>query len=95
MSHFIEGAIMMGNAVVALFFLRFWRKTGDRLLAAFSLAFWLMALVRVVHVLVPVPNEHTHYRYLLRLLAYSILLVAIVDKNRARDSDAPTNSPPG
>jgi alpha-D-ribose 1-methylphosphonate 5-triphosphate synthase subunit PhnI len=84
MSSFLEGALMMGNAVVALFFLRFWRKTGDRLLAAFSLAFWLMALVRVIHVLVPVPGEHTHYGYLLRLLAYSILLIAIADKNRTK-----------
>jgi hypothetical protein len=92
MSQFLEGAIMMGNAVVALFFLRFWRTTGDRLLGAFSLAFWLMALVRVVHVLVPLRDEHAYYAYLPRLLAYVILLLAIADKNRSsarqRSSDA-------
>lgn len=82
MISFIEGAIMMGSAVVSLFFLRFWRKTGDRLLGAFSLAFFLMAVVRVVHVLMPVSGDHAHYGYVLRLLAYSTLLLAIVDKNR-------------
>jgi hypothetical protein len=82
-TQFIEGAIMMGSAVVALFFLRFWRKTRDRLLAGFAVAFGLMALLRAVHILVPVRSEHTHYAYLLRLLAYSIILVAITDKNRA------------
>ena len=84
MSDFIAGAIMMSNAVVALFFLRFWRKTGDRLLAFFALAFWLMALLRVVHALVRVPSEHIHYLYLIRLLAYALIVYAIVDKNRAQ-----------
>jgi hypothetical protein len=84
MSDFLNGAVMMGNAVVALFFLRFWRKTGDRLFAVFSISFWLMALLRLVHVLVPVPSEHIHYLYLIRLLSYALILYAIVDKNRAR-----------
>jgi len=83
MSQFVEGAIVMGHAVVALFFLRFWKKTGDRLLAAFSLAFGLMAVLRVLPSLVPIRSEHTHYMYLLRLLAYVLILAAIVDKNRS------------
>jgi alpha-D-ribose 1-methylphosphonate 5-triphosphate synthase subunit PhnI len=83
MSDFIEGAIVMGNAVAALFFLRFFRKTRDRLLAVFSLSFSLMAVVRLVHVLGRVPSEHVHYVYLIRLLAYLLIIYAIVDKNRA------------
>ncbi|MEP7125699.1 MAG: DUF5985 family protein [Byssovorax sp.] len=83
MSQLVEGAIMMGHAVVALFFLRFWRKTGDRLLAAFSLAFGLMAILRVLPWIVPVSGEHTHYVYVLRLLAYLLILIAIIDKNRS------------
>ncbi len=82
MRDFMQGALMMGNAVVALFFLRLWRKTQDRLLATFSIAFWLMALLRVVNALVEVPSEHVHYLYLLRLLSYSLIIYAIVDKNR-------------
>ena len=36
MEQFIMGAIAMASAVVALFFLRFWRETGDRLFAIFA-----------------------------------------------------------
>jgi hypothetical protein len=84
MSDFIQGALMMSNAIVALFFLRFWRKTRDRLLGVFSLSFSLMALVRLVHVLARVQSEHVHYVYLIRLFAYALIVYAIVDKNRAR-----------
>jgi hypothetical protein len=82
MSQFLGGAIMMGYAVVALFFLRFWRATGDRLLGVFSLAFWLMALVRPLLFLGHVRSEHHHYVYLLRLLSYVLIAFAILDKNR-------------
>ncbi len=82
MSDFMQGALMMGNAVVALFFLRLWRKTRDRLLAIFSIAFWLMMLLRLVNVIVDVPSEHVHYLYMLRLLAYALIIYAIIDKNR-------------
>jgi uncharacterized membrane protein YeiB len=83
MNDFLGGAIMMSYAVVALFFLRFWARTRDRLLGVFSLAFWLMALVRPVLLLGHVPSEHHHYVYLIRLLSYLLIIYAIVDKNRS------------
>jgi Family of unknown function (DUF5985) len=47
MEQFIMGAIAMASTVVALFFLRFWRDTGDRLFAMFALAFFLLGSTRV------------------------------------------------
>jgi uncharacterized membrane protein HdeD (DUF308 family) len=47
MEHFIMGAIAMASAVVALFFVRFWRDTGDRLFAMFALAFLLLGITRI------------------------------------------------
>jgi hypothetical protein len=47
MEQFIMGAIAMASAVVALFFLRFWRETGDRLFAMFALAFLLLGITRL------------------------------------------------
>ncbi|HEX6961002.1 MAG TPA: DUF5985 family protein [Lacipirellula sp.] len=47
MEHFIMGAIAMASAVVALFFFRFWRDTGDRLFAMFALAFLLLGITRM------------------------------------------------
>src|SRR5688572_5807677 len=46
MEQFIMGAIAMASAIVALFFLRFWRETGDRLFAMFALAFLLLGISR-------------------------------------------------
>ncbi len=37
----------MGFAVAGTFFLRFWRKTRDRLFILFALSFFLMAANRV------------------------------------------------
>jgi hypothetical protein len=47
MEHFIMGAIAMASAIVALFFLRFWRDTGDRLFAIFAAAFLLLGITRL------------------------------------------------
>jgi hypothetical protein len=47
MEHFMMGAIAMASAVVALFFLRFWRETGDRLFAIFALSFLLLGITRL------------------------------------------------
>jgi hypothetical protein len=41
---FLSGAITMGCATAGLFFLRFWKRTRDRLFIAFALAFWLLAI---------------------------------------------------
>src|SRR5688572_22722258 len=76
------GAIAMASAVVALFFLRFWRETGDRLFAMFSMAFLLLGVTRLGLALSPQDMEgHTHW-YWVRLVAFLVILAAIVDKNR-------------
>lgn len=76
------GAIAMASSIVALFFLRFWRETGDRLFAIFALAFLLLGITRLGLALSPQELEgHTHW-YWVRLAAFVLILVAIVDKNR-------------
>ena len=82
MEQFIMGAIAMASSIVALFFLRFWRETGDRLFAIFALAFLLLGFTRLGLALSPQELEgHTHW-YWVRLAAFVLILVAIVDKNR-------------
>ena len=44
----LAGALAMGFGIAGLFFLRFWRKTRDRLFALFALSFFVMALNRVM-----------------------------------------------
>jgi hypothetical protein len=84
MAEYIIGALILAYASIALFFLRFWRKTGDRLFAAFSAAFWLMTIGRIGVAMNRVPDDEAHYLYLFRLAAYLLILYAIVEKNRAR-----------
>ncbi len=91
MNEFIAGASTLGYAVVAMFFLRFWRQTSDRLFAIFAAAFWLLALGRVAVSAVQVAEDNVHYLYLLRLSAYVLIIYAIIDKNRARDARSPAS----
>ena len=79
----LSGALAMGMCVAGLFFLRFWRETGDRLFALFALAFALMAANRVQLGLAPRGEAHEAH-YWVRFLAFALILVAILDKNGPR-----------
>jgi uncharacterized membrane protein len=83
MNEFISGMAAALCLVAGLFFLRFWRKTHDRFFAFFAASFWLMAVHRLVNVLLRDVNEHLVAVYSIRLVAFVLILVAIVDKNRA------------
>jgi alpha-D-ribose 1-methylphosphonate 5-triphosphate synthase subunit PhnI len=82
MSDFLLGATTMGSLVIALFFLRFWRRTGDRFFALFALAFATFAVNRFVLLFLDEAAEARTYVYFVRLLAFLLIIAAIVDKNR-------------
>ena len=77
-----SGLLLFGYLVAALFFLRFWTRTRDRLFAMFSGAFALLALQRLAFALSDQPTEDLTILYVVRLLAFLVILVAIIDKNR-------------
>lgn len=83
MNSFISGAIMMACWVAGLFFLRFWRETRDRFFALFALSFWLLALERVILVMLDPVDETRTFVYLIRSLAFAVIVLAVIDKNRA------------
>ena len=84
MAEMLIGAIGVAAFLVGVFFLRFWRATGDRFFLLFAIAFWLEGGHRVfVYHWVGV-NEATPLHYLVRLVAYGLIIAAIVDKNRKR-----------
>ncbi len=83
MNEFLTGIAAALCLVAGLFFLRFWRKTRDRFFAFFAASFWLLALQRVVNMFLRDNNEHLVGVYSIRLVAFVLILVAIVDKNRA------------
>lgn len=87
MNNFISGAIMMACWVAGLFFLRFWRETRDRFFAMFALSFWLLASERVILVMLDPIDETRTFVYLIRSLAFAVIVLAVVDKNRATGPD--------
>ena len=79
----LSGIIIAGYAVAGLFFVRFWRRTKDRLFGIFGLAFWLLCLQRILLALsADAAAEDRVYLYLIRLLAFLLIIAGIVDKNR-------------
>jgi membrane-associated PAP2 superfamily phosphatase len=79
---FLSGAVALGFAVCALFFLRYWRRTREELFLAFALAFLLLGVAQTVLALANIPTEERSSIYLLRLTAFLLILVAIYRKNR-------------
>lgn len=79
---FLSGAITMGFVVAGLFFLRFWKRTGDSLFLSFAFAFWLLGLTQALLALTNMPVEERSWLYLIRLAAFALILVSIWVKNR-------------
>ena len=82
LADFLSGAITMGFVVAGLFFLRFWKRTGETLFVAFALAFWLLGLNQALLTFTDIPVEERSWLYLLRLAAFSLILISIWRKNR-------------
>lgn len=80
---FLGGAVSLGFFTCALFFLRFWKQSGDELFVSFAAAFALLGFGQAVLVLANIPGEHRSYLYLIRLVAFAVILFAIVRKNRS------------
>ena len=78
---FVLGLIVMGQLVAGVFFLRFWRRTGDGLFAAFAAAFFLFALNQTLVALSGLDGDERGWIYLLRLAGFSLIIIAILRKN--------------
>ncbi|HYH99442.1 DUF5985 family protein [Hyalangium sp.] len=78
----LNGAIVMAYLASALFFLRFWTQSRDRLFGFFALAFTLLGINSGGLTLVAADDERRYYLYLLRLFSFLLILYAIWDKNR-------------
>jgi hypothetical protein len=90
-NRFVLGALVMACAAAGLFFLRFWRKTRDRLFAIFAAAFWMLGLNWLLLSFTDPDAEFRPALYLIRLLAFVLILYAILEKNRAGRGDRPGN----
>jgi hypothetical protein len=77
----LMGSVAMASFVAMLFFIRFWRQTGDGLFILFALAFGLDAIMRIVLGLAAVSSETEPLIYVTRLVSFALIVAAIVRKN--------------
>jgi hypothetical protein len=84
MNEMLIGAIAVAALVAGLFFLRFWRVTADRFFLLFAIAFWIEGGHRVLIYHWVGPNEDAPLHFLARIVAYGLIIAAIIDKNRRR-----------
>ena len=77
----LAGALVFSHFVAAAHFLRFWRRTRDRLFLDFAVAFLLFALDQLATSIPNVVDRTAGYEYLLRILGFVLIIIAIIDKN--------------
>ena len=82
MDQFLYGAIVMGLAVATLLFLSYWRRTRQSLFLTFAASFMLLGINYLWLAATQIPVEERSPLYLVRLLAFALLIVGIVQSNR-------------
>src|SRR5690349_10257114 len=80
MNEFLQGALVMACGVIGVFFVRFWKTSRDRLFLFFSAAFWLLGINWLALAFSRAEEPHTGL-YVVRLIAFVVILVGIADKN--------------
>jgi uncharacterized membrane protein HdeD (DUF308 family) len=82
MNDMMVGAITLANFLIGLFFLRFWRGTRDSFFLYFALAFAIEGINRLISGVTQTFYENAPLFYVIRLLSYSLIVIAIWQKNR-------------
>lgn len=93
MNHFLMGGIAVACAAAGLFFLRYWRSSGDRFFFFLMLSFWIEAGNRIDMALNSAWNEDLPVHYMVRLLSYGLIVFAIWHKNRPKANDSLPRTP--
>jgi uncharacterized membrane protein HdeD (DUF308 family) len=80
---FMTGILVTASGVAGLFFLKFWRRTRDRLFLIFAVAFWMLGINWLALAFTTRDEAQTPW-YIVRLAAFLLILAAVIDKNRSR-----------
>lgn len=84
LNDFLAGAIVMGFAIAALMFLKFWKRTREGLFLAFAGSFFLLGATQALLTLGNFRDEERSWLYLVRLAAFLLILFAMAWQNRRR-----------
>ena len=90
---FFSGITVTTFTAAGIFFLKFWKVSHDRFFLLFASACWLIALERFLILsfgltMSPITTQMAFkgWVYLMRLLAFIAIFIAVVDKNRKKDT---------
>ena len=84
LNDFLAGAIVMGFGVAAVMFLKFWHRTRELLFLAFAASFLLLGATQSILTLADFQDDTRSRIYLLRLVAFLLILFAMAWQNRRR-----------
>ena len=82
LTHVLLGALIMGDVIAALFFVRYWNVTGDRFFLFFAASFLAVSVSRVVVDQEVPPFGLEPIGYMIRILSYLFIIAGILYKNR-------------
>lgn len=88
MNEMLLGAIAACCFVIGLFFLRFWKNTHDRFFLFFALSFFIEGANRMSLVLFFDLLEASPSYYIIRVISYSFIIIAILAKNKRQKSSS-------
>lgn len=81
---FFLGVIVTLSLIVALYFFKFWKRSKDSLFLAFGIAFFIEGVNRTAYLFLERPNDSMPVIYMVRLIAFLLILGAIIKKNAGR-----------
>lgn len=94
LTHVLLGAVIMGDVIAALFFVRFWKLTDDRFFLFFAASFMAIAVSRVVVDENLPPIGYEPFGYMIRILSYLFIIAGILYKNTSVRTGRTLASPP-
>jgi hypothetical protein len=81
---FLQAVSATAAWVSATIFVRYWRESRDTLFALFAVAFTLLGFSWALLSILNPDGDASPYIYGLRLVAFLLLIVAVIQKNRER-----------
>lgn len=78
----LVGAITFASFLIGLTFFRFYLTTHDRFFIYFALSFWIEGANRLHGAITGNLYDDSVVRYVVRLIAYVLIVLAIWEKNR-------------
>ena len=79
---FLQAVSATAALISATIFVRYWRQSRDPLFVQFALAFAVLGVSWAILSVVNPIGDANPYVYVLRLIAFLLIIVAVVVKNR-------------